>query len=296
MKKLICILLVFCMTTGMFSGCGRAKNTESSTESTEASSDSASAESSASTEATADTGGSGADATTAEGTGDTGGTDNTGSSGEAGVTGFFLDYGDKYVDPNLGPTGKTLAIPTTGPIGTWDIPVPFINPLGTQDLYTGSTSYKPDDALDIQYVDNFTEFSKRLYGDRWFMGVNESSGIPIQFLKDYAAQIGGTVFSSVYADRIIFMVKQPDAIWWCDAREAGNGFQMYVLRSIRFPRKDMAMRGERMLLSPLRAQVKSFRRYASAFPPESSGFSRKAGWRTEARLITGDMTKHWTVR
>ena len=225
MKKLICILLILSMTTSLFNGCGRSKTEASPSGSPAVVSQSSGPESAASDgsspeDAGTDGTGSGTDGTVS-GSGDSGGT------GDAAiVTGF----GSKYVDPNIGPTGKVIVKPTTGPVGTWDIPVPFINPLGIQSLYNGGNSYKPLDALDIAYISNFSEFKQRLYGDVWFLGVIDPSGIPMQFLKDYAKEIGATVFSSAFADRLTFTLKQPDAIWWCDAVENTDGYVLHVIR------------------------------------------------------------------
>ena len=108
---------------------------------------------------------------------------------------FFLSQSNsKYLDPKLGPTGREIIEPVPGVVGTWDIPVPFINPLGSQKLYTGGTRYDADDGISIQYISNYTEYVKSLSGECWILSVSEGSGLPIKFLENYAQQIGATIF------------------------------------------------------------------------------------------------------
>lgn len=194
MKKLVALFLVLSMTVSLFSGCGRSENAETIETTTVSTSETTLA--------------------------------NGGAIEPAG-------YRLPPVDPNLSPTGKKILQPETGPVGSWDIPVPYINPLGSQSLYTGGTEYRAledSGTLDIQYIENYTEYQKRLSGDVWYMRVDIDSGLPSQFLKDYAVSIGGEVYSSVYADHLILKAKQPDAIWWCDAVETDSGYEFRIAR------------------------------------------------------------------
>lgn len=136
-------------------------------------------------------------------------------------------------EPNLSASGKSITSPETGPEDTWDIPVPLFNPLGSQSLYSGGTSYTESGGngfIDIRYIDNATEYRRRLHGDVWSLRVSDSSGLPLQFLQDYAKTIGATIFPSVYADQLLFRLKESDAVLWCDARETADGYELNIVK------------------------------------------------------------------
>jgi VWFA-related protein len=143
------------------------------------------------------------------------------------------DTSQQLLDPTLTASGRSITQPQNGPEGTWDIPVPLINPLGSQSLYTGGTRYLESGAdgfIDIRYIDNATEYQKRLHGDVWNLRVNDATGLAVQFMQGYAKEIGGTIFSSVYADSLIFTLKKTDAVWWCDARETTDGYELNIVK------------------------------------------------------------------
>lgn len=125
---------------------------------------------------------------------------------------YLQNNKDKYLMAGLTLTGKELKEPVTGEVGTWDIPVPLINPLGSQKLYTYETSYYKMRSHEIQYISNYTEFRRKLSGEVWYLRVNDYP-LPLQFLKDYAQKTGAEVYSTSYSDRLIFTLRQPDAIW-----------------------------------------------------------------------------------
>ncbi len=218
MKKLICLVLTCCMMVSLFSACGRNKEEPAPTDGNVSASDGRSPANSGD--------GTGA----SDGMGGSGGTAGGGSSPADGGSTFVDGFGLKYVDQKLTATGREKFTPETGPEGTWDIPVPFINPLGSQKLYTGGTTFDAKSSNTIQYVANFIENRKRLYGDLWYLNVNDVPGLPVDFLTDYAGKIGAEIYSSTYADRLIFKVRQPDAIWWCDATEKSGGFELRILK------------------------------------------------------------------
>lgn len=142
---------------------------------------------------------------------------------------YLQNNKDKYLMAGLTLTGKELKEPVTGEVGTWDIPVPLINPLGSQKLYTYETSYYKMRSHEIQYISNYTEFRRKLSGEVWYLRVNDYP-LPLQFLKDYAQKTGAEVYSTSYSDRLIFTLRQPDAIWWCDARETHYGYELNVVK------------------------------------------------------------------
>ena len=216
MKRILALLLSFLMLVTMFSACSQRLPSASAEASGE--------QNRAGASASADTSASSGASSLPDGRAGTGGT------GGVSVPAHLLSFGDKYADPALTATGREQHTPVPGPVGTWSIPVPYLNPLGTQALYTGGSNYEAFGFLDIQYVSQFTEFKKRLFGDVWQLRVNKVPGLPVAFLKAYAAEMGATIYSSTYADRFIFRVKQPDALWWCDAQETSGGYDLRILK------------------------------------------------------------------
>ncbi|MGI6085106.1 MAG: VWA domain-containing protein [Acetivibrionales bacterium] len=143
---------------------------------------------------------------------------------------YLSKNSDNYFNAGYSLTGKEIKTPVTGEVGTWDIPIPLINPLGSQELYTyDNHSYYKKRSHDIQYISNFTEYTRNLYGEVWYLGVNDYA-LPLQFLKDYAKKIGAEIYSTSYSDRLIFTLKQSDALWWCDARETSYGYELTVVK------------------------------------------------------------------
>ncbi len=152
-------------------------------------------------------------------------------------------------------TKKTTANvegPKTGPVGTWSIPAPEINPLGSQDLYD-ETSYSSNSTSVVNYLENYTQNSKKLQGESWAMRVNDNSGIPLEFLKEYVQELGGTVFSSAYGDRLTFTYKKDnESLWWGDAISAADGYELTVVKQrhlpvgkeVKFSTKDIGDEGE----------------------------------------------------
>lgn len=124
--------------------------------------------------------------------------------------------------------------PERGPVGVWDIPVPEINPLGSQGLYTG-TSYTKG-SHNLKYIENFTDNQKTAYGEIWTLQVTDTSGIPLEFLKEYVAELGGNIFSSAFGDRLTFTYsKDENSLWWGDAMLEESGYTLTVVNEPRVP-------------------------------------------------------------
>lgn len=129
---------------------------------------------------------------------------------------------------------KNLQPPKTGPVGEWDIPLPEINPLGSQALYS-STDYAIG-THEVSYIDNFAENNLTLKGEVWTLDVEDSSGAPLYFLKKYAEQNQMKLFTSYYGDRLTFqMSKDEDSLWWGDAQTDGEGYLLSVVKELRVP-------------------------------------------------------------
>ncbi len=124
--------------------------------------------------------------------------------------------------------------PERGPVGVWDIPVPEINPLGSQSLY-GSTGYSKG-SHDLKYIENFAENSKTVTGEVWTLQVADPSGIPLEFLKEYITELGANIYSNVYGDVLTFTYgKDEDSLWWGDARQDDSGYNLTVVKEPHVP-------------------------------------------------------------
>lgn len=122
--------------------------------------------------------------------------------------------------------------PKRGPVGVWDIPVPEINPLGSQDLYSG-TSYSKG-SHNLKYIENFVENQKTVLGEIWVLLVADPSGIPLEFLKEYVAELGGNIYSSAFGDRLTFTYsKDENSLWWGDAVLEDEGYTLIVVKEPR---------------------------------------------------------------
>ncbi|KJS87395.1 MAG: hypothetical protein JM58_04385 [Peptococcaceae bacterium BICA1-8] len=129
---------------------------------------------------------------------------------------------------------STAKPPKTGPVGTWDIPIPEINPLGSQGLYI-TTGYEPG-AYGVKYIDNFAEHKKTIEGEIWTLEVKDDSGIPLTFLKDYAQKLGANLFSNQYGDRLTFNLKKDDTcVWWGDALQNETGYTLSIVKEPHIP-------------------------------------------------------------
>lgn len=123
--------------------------------------------------------------------------------------------------------------PKTGPVGKWDIPIPKINPLGSQSLY-GSTEYALG-SHSLSFIENYQEASRTFSGETWRLMVLDDSKSPLEFLKKYAKKAGAEIYPSQYGDRVVFSLKdkkEPEIIWWGDAMLNSEGYELSVLREV----------------------------------------------------------------
>ena len=134
---------------------------------------------------------------------------------------------DAGIDPNAKP-------PKTGPVGQWDIPIPEINPLGSQALYM-TTDYEMH-GITVKYIENFAEYSKDVMGEVWTLEVEDPSGVPLHFLKEYASSIKASIFTSYYGDRLTFTLKKDEeSLWWGDATLTDAGYLIKVVKEAHVP-------------------------------------------------------------
>lgn len=131
----------------------------------------------------------------------------------------------------LTPRGLVPEVPETGATGVWTIPVPEINPLGAQKLYTKGASYKKAGGLKLSFLDNGAEIQKSLSGEGWTLSFAIRQGDVLPFLTEYARKIGGEVLPGLSDDGFVFRVTKPDAVWWCDvSAEIRDRVDLRILR------------------------------------------------------------------
>src|SRR5690606_36307841 len=79
------------------------------------------------------------------------------------------------------------------PIGQWDIPVPYLNPFGSESSYA-SVQYVPNQYQELKYVDAANmEMSRMTGGDLWQLQVDwkDEKTDPWEDLRLYATELGG---------------------------------------------------------------------------------------------------------
>jgi hypothetical protein len=131
---------------------------------------------------------------------------------------FISDYMKNASFTNLTVRGLPPETPQTGPVGQWDIPVPEINPLGTQSLYDHGAYYYKDGGIDLSYLDGSAGITRYISGENWQLSFSAQTGDVLPFLKEYASKIGAEVFDTVSDDSFAFRLKKQDSVWWCQVR------------------------------------------------------------------------------
>lgn len=123
--------------------------------------------------------------------------------------------------------------PKTGPVGKWDMPIPRLNPLGSQNLYSGTEHLINEHNL--SFVENYQEASVKFSGEMWRLMVKHDSKDPLVFLKKYAKKLGAKIYPSPYRDRVVFRYcdkKEPNVLWWGDAKRNDEGYELTVLKEL----------------------------------------------------------------
>lgn len=158
------------------------------------------------------------------------------STGESLRPAFGQWLDDQLANPAIGgltPRGLPPEVPETGEVGAWNIPVPEINPLGAQKLYTLGTGYSKANGIKLALQSNQAEIQKSLSGEVWTLSFSAKKGDVLPFLKEYVQKIGGEVLPSRSEDGLVCRLLKPDAIWWCDVSvKAGGRVDMRVLRQM----------------------------------------------------------------
>ncbi len=144
---------------------------------------------------------------------------------------FISDYMKNASFTNLTVRGLPPETPQTGPVGQWDIPVPEINPLGTQSLYDHGAYYYKDGGIDLSYLDGSAGITRYISGENWQLSFSAQTGDVLPFLKEYASKIGAEVFDTVSDDSFAFRLKKQDSVWWCQVRsEYWDRYYLYVVK------------------------------------------------------------------
>lgn len=133
--------------------------------------------------------------------------------------------------------------PKTGPVGNWYMPIPDINPLGSQSLYA-RTEYENGDHY-IKFVENYQESSRLFKGEKWTLAVADKSSSPLKFLKDYAKKAGAKIYSSPYSNQVVFSLeKGKEVMWWGDAKLSDEGYTLSVMK------ENYALPGKALTIKP----------------------------------------------
>ena len=115
----------------------------------------------------------------------------------------------------LTPRGLKPETPQTGPADDWsDVPVPFVNPLGSKGLYS-STEYRPDSDMTYSYLVDSEEMSRSIKGEYWSLRLDEGEGDIYPFLREYAEKLGAEFLPTPSDDDIVFTVREKDALHFC---------------------------------------------------------------------------------
>lgn len=130
------------------------------------------------------------------------------------------------------PSTQGLTPPTTGPIGTWDIDIPKINPLGSQSLY--SSTQQDTGYSTVTFIDYYQERTRTVYGDRWGLRVEDNSGIEMEWLRQYAESIDATIYDTPLQDQLVFQLQASESeIWWASAKSQSDGYWLEVIKETR---------------------------------------------------------------
>ncbi len=144
---------------------------------------------------------------------------------------WFAERRKQAAAAGLTPRGLVPETPETGERGTWSIPVPEINPLGAQKLYTKGTGYKKAGGLKLSVAENGTLIQRSLSGESWTLSFAVKQGDVLPFLKEYVQKIGGELLSGLSDDGFAFHVTKPDGVWWCDvSAESRDRADLRILR------------------------------------------------------------------
>lgn len=120
------------------------------------------------------------------------------------------------------------------PVGKWDLPVPYINPFGSQENYQ-HVEYITNRYAELAYIglDNM-ETTRVTCGEPWTMRIawQEQTMGPLDDLRLYMEEIDGEVYPSSFAEgELIIHTTDKDGIdWWGRAFEGGDGYQLTVYK------------------------------------------------------------------
>lgn len=129
-------------------------------------------------------------------------------------------------------------------IGTWDIPVPAINPLYRQAEYM-SVSFEELQTADIQYVDeNYTIQDAGITGKTWTMQIAAETGELKNFrsLREYVAGMGGKAWHTTSDGQVFFLHREDGSRWWAMASPGQDSYEMTVIN------EELLLPGQKMTI------------------------------------------------
>ncbi|MCX7773670.1 MAG: VWA domain-containing protein, partial [Clostridia bacterium] len=119
------------------------------------------------------------------------------------------------------------------PIGKWDLPIPFMNPFGSQSNYA-SVEYKKNQYQDFNYVNKDNILASRVTcGEVWDMRITWKDQ-PVDAYEDldlYISELGGESYQGESEDQRVVHLKDKDNVdYWGLARRDGDGYTLRVYK------------------------------------------------------------------
>lgn len=122
------------------------------------------------------------------------------------------------------------------PVGEWQLPIPFINPFGSQNNYK-TVDYTTNKYEEFSFVgkDNM-ETTRTTCGEVWTMAVawQDSTMGPFEDLELYLSEISGEIYQSTRSDNeVVFQATDDNGTqWWGRASIGGDGYYMTVYKEL----------------------------------------------------------------
>ena len=154
------------------------------------------------------------------------------AQGEGNTLFQYLGEYKKTADlSGLTPRGLKPETPQTGPADDWDgDPVPFVNPLGSRELYENGADYNPEGEMRYTWLQDSEEMTRTVHGEQWNLSFAPGEGDPFPFLHDYAQKVGAEFLPTPSDDNMVFSVREKDAVHICAVTASADGIELAVVK------------------------------------------------------------------
>lgn len=141
--------------------------------------------------------------------------------------------GSKSTVTSNSEAGKPKIKRKSYPVGKWDLPVPFINPFGSQENYQ-QVEYIPNQYTDLAYIgmDNM-ETTRITCGESWTMSYDwqDQTMSPLEDIRLYMEEINGEVYPGTsWESEFIIHATDKDGIEWWGRVGFGGGYRLTVYK------------------------------------------------------------------